>query len=78
MRIVNMGMNNRHLRPKPGSYFSISSSIQSPLCKSSNMQVFASKKTQYQKELASGGVSEDGSNSIGNNSIGYVEFISKI
>lgn len=36
MRIVNMEMNNRHLKPKPGSYFNVTANnLQSPMFKGS-------------------------------------------
>lgn len=72
MKIVNMEMNNRHLKPKPGGYFTISSTVQSPLNKSTNTHSSSSKRSQYQQELNSG-ISDDGhsgSNSLGTNSIG--------
>lgn len=83
MKIVNMEMNNRHLKPKPGGYFTISSAVQSPLNKSTNTQTYTKKQLQQQQqqlEQSSGGISEDhnshsGSNSIGTNSIGYPAII---
>lgn len=36
MRIVNMEMNNRHLKPKPGGYFNVTANnLQSPMFKGS-------------------------------------------
>lgn len=36
MRIVNMEMNNRHVKPKPGGYFNVgANSVQSPMFKGS-------------------------------------------
>lgn len=66
MKIVNMEVNNRHIKPKPGSYFS-SASIQSPTSKAIAAQT---QTTKYPREQASG-VSEDGhSGHSGTNSVG--------
>lgn len=72
MRIVNMEMNNRHIKPKPGGYFTTIPSVQSPVGKGAQTQT--SKHSTQQNS----GISEDGhsgSNSLGTNSIGYVYFI---
>ncbi|XP_031627077.1 probable G-protein coupled receptor CG31760 isoform X2 [Contarinia nasturtii] len=71
-KIVNMSTNNRHIKPKPGSYFSSASSIQSPTSKTIAAQT---QTTKYPREQASG-ISEDGhsghsgTNSVGKNSTG--------
>lgn len=65
MKIVHMEINNRHLKPKPGGYFT--SALQSPLNKSTNTQIFSKHHTN------SAGISEDGhsgTNSLGTNSVG--------
>ena len=70
MRIVNMEMNNRHIKPKPGGYFSTISSLQSPMSKGASAQTQTSKHSTQQNS----GISEDGhsgSNSLGTSSIGY-------
>ncbi|XP_059616633.1 probable G-protein coupled receptor CG31760 [Phlebotomus argentipes] len=72
MKIVNMEMNNRHLKPKPGGYFTLTSSLQSPLCKASSSQSQSIKQMTSQVNNAT--ISDDGhsgSNSVGTNSIGY-------
>lgn len=69
MKIVHMEVNNRHIKPKPGGYFS-ASSIQSPLYKGASAQTQTSKHSTQQNS----GISEDGhsgTNSLGTNSIGY-------
>lgn len=69
MRIVNMEMNNRHIKPKPGGYFTSVSSIQSPTSKATVAQTQTSKNSTQQNS----GISEDGhsgTNSVGTNSIG--------
>lgn len=66
MRIVNMEVNNRHIKPKPGGYFTITT-VQNTVVKSTQTH---STKTPSQPNS---GISEDGqsgSNSVGNNSIG--------
>lgn len=66
MKIVNMEVNNRHIKPKPGGYFT-TSTVQSPIGKGAQTQT--SKHSTQQNS----GISEDGhsgSNSVGNNSIG--------
>lgn len=76
MRIVNMEMNNRHLKPKPGGYFTLTSSLQSPLCKASSSQSQSIK--QMTAHVNNATISDDGhsgSNSIGTNSIGWVQSI---
>lgn len=73
MKIVNMEMNNRHIKPKPGGYFSSVSSIQSPTSKVTAAQTQTSK---IGKEPSSGIIDQDGhsghsgSNSVGKNSTG--------
>lgn len=67
MKIVNMEVNNRHIKPKPGGYFTTITSLQSPASKSTPAQT--SKHSTQQNS----GISEDGhsgTNSVGNNSIG--------
>uniref|UniRef100_A0A1B0CB02 G-protein coupled receptors family 3 profile domain-containing protein n=1 Tax=Lutzomyia longipalpis TaxID=7200 RepID=A0A1B0CB02_LUTLO len=74
MRIVNMEMNNRHLKPKPGGYFTLTSSLQSPLCKASSSQSQSIK--QMTSHVNNATISDDGhsgSNSVGTNSIGYTK-----
>lgn len=66
-----MEINNRHVKPKPGSYFTIVSSLHSPLYKGLSTHTQTSKHSTQQNS----GISDDGhsgSNSIGTNSIGYV------
>lgn len=71
MKIVNMEINNRHIKPNRNSYFSSASSIQSPTSKAIAVQT----QTKNSKEQMSG-VSEDGhsghsgTNSVGKNSSG--------
>lgn len=68
MKIVNMEVNNRHIKPKPGGYFS-TVSLQSPMVKGTISQTRASKHSSQQNS----GISEDGhsgTNSQGTNSIG--------
>lgn len=67
MKIVNMEMNNRHIKPKPGGYFT--ASVQSPIGKGMSTQTQTSKHSTQQNS----GISEDGhsgTNSVGANSIG--------
>lgn len=67
MKIVNMEMNNRHIKPKPGGYFTTVTALQSPVSKCTAAQT--SKNSTQQNS----GISEDGhsgTNSVGNNSIG--------
>lgn len=69
MKIVHMEINNRHLKPKPGGYFTVVSAFQSPLGKGSTAQTQTSKHSTQQNS----GISEDGhsgTNSLGTNSIG--------
>lgn len=72
MKIVNMEMNNRHIKPKPGGYFSSASSIQSPTSKVMAVQTQTSRSATQQIS----GISEDGhsgqsgTNSVGKNSAG--------
>lgn len=73
MKIVNMEMNNRHIKPKPGGYFTTSvSSIQSPTTKVTVAQTQTSKNSTNQNS----GVIEDGhsghsaTNSAGKSSVG--------
>lgn len=69
MKIVNMEMNNRHIKPKPGGYFSTISSLHSPMCKVTTAQTQTSKHSTQQNS----GISDDGhsgTNSLGTNSIG--------
>lgn len=74
MKIVNMEMNNRHIKPKPGGYFSSAASIQSP---TSKLMVAQTQTTKTGPQ--SGGISEDGHSghsghsgtaSVGKNSAG--------
>ncbi|XP_037904053.1 probable G-protein coupled receptor CG31760 [Hermetia illucens] len=71
MKTVHMQMNNRHLKPKPGGYFTITStSFQSPFGKSVSAQTQTSNKPSQPNSC----ISDDGhsgSNSLGTNSIGY-------
>lgn len=73
MRIVHMEMNNRHLKPKPGGYFT----IQSPVGKSIGVQSNHHRRhhtTEKDSRHESSGITDDGqsgshsgaSNSIGN------------
>lgn len=57
MKIVNMEMNNRHIKPKPGGYFSSAASIQSP---TSKLMVAQTQTTKTGPQQTSGGISEDG------------------
>lgn len=69
MKIVNMEMNNRHIKPKPGGYFTNISSLQSPMGKGTAVQTQTSKHSTQQNS----GISDDGhsgTNSLGTNSIG--------
>lgn len=70
MKTVHMQMNNRHLKPKPGGYFTITStSFQSPFGKSVSAQTQTSNKPSQPNSC----ISDDGhsgSNSLGTNSIG--------
>lgn len=60
MRIVHMEMNNRHLKPKPGGYFT----LKSPLGKSiGGSGLHSSHKHKYPKEDSlkeTSGITEDG------------------
>ncbi|KAG4080734.1 hypothetical protein HA402_013264 [Bradysia odoriphaga] len=70
MKIVHMEINNRHIKPKPGGYFTLVAGFQSPMTKGTMAQTQTSKPSTQQNS----GVSEDGhsgTNSIGANSIGY-------
>lgn len=69
MKIVNMEMNNRHIKPKPGGYFTSVASIQSPTTKVTVAQTQTSRNSTNQNS----GVIEDGhsaTNSAGKNSNG--------
>lgn len=57
MKIVNMEMNNRHIKPKPGGYFSSAASIQSP---TSKLMVAQTQTTKTGPQHTSGGISDDG------------------
>ncbi|KAJ6649502.1 putative G-protein coupled receptor [Pseudolycoriella hygida] len=70
MKIVHMEINNRHIKPKPGGYFTLVAGFQSPMSKGTMAQTQTSKPSTQQNS----GISEDGhsgTNSIGANSIGY-------
>lgn len=74
MKTVHMQLNNRHLKPKPGGYFTITSTSFSPFSKAFG---FGEKTAQTQTSKQNSTViSEDGhsgTNSVGANSIGYVK-----
>nr|XP_029714675.1 probable G-protein coupled receptor CG31760 isoform X1 [Aedes albopictus] len=77
MRIVHMEMNNRHLKPKPGGYFT----LKSPLGKSiGGSGLHSSHKHKYPKEDSlkeTSGITEDGHSGTNScysgtaNSVGY-------
>lgn len=53
MKIVNMEMNNRHLRPKPGGYFSTANTavvLQSPMSKPTSGFVLTKNCSSGQEE----------------------------
>lgn len=69
MQIVHMEINNRHIKPKPGGYFTLVAGFQSPMSKGTTAQTQTSKPSTQQNS----GISEDGhsgTNSLGTNSIG--------
>lgn len=71
MKIVNMEMNNRHIKPKPGGYFTSVTSIQSPTSKVTAVQTQTSKNsTQNSGIMDDGHSGHSGTNSAGKNSNG--------
>lgn len=72
MKIVNMEMNNRHIKPKPGGYFTSVSSIQSPTTKVTVAQTQTSKNSTNQNSavIEDGHSGQSATNSAGKNSNG--------
>ncbi|XP_055376152.1 probable G-protein coupled receptor CG31760 isoform X2 [Condylostylus longicornis] len=74
MKTVHMQMNNRHIKPKPGGYFTITStSFQTPTINAKGV-TSATTQTSCKTSHPNSCVSDDGhsgSNSVGTNSMGY-------
>lgn len=71
MRIVNMEMNNRHLKPKPGGYFNVTANnLQSPMFKGSisfkQSQWFSNHHNHHQQQSQAQQATQTGSTATGN------------